>query len=508
MAIVQGSEITFEQSDIDLFSKLSNDYNPLHIDAAYARRTPFGECVVYGILGVLVALRGLFKEGPVHLKALEVTFARPLFLGTAYMVESKIERHGSMTARILRGDNAKFVVRAEYETVNGPPWTSVNPSPPIAATREPADYDPATSAKECSGEYAISASHVKDLKRAIDFRWSHIHPLQLSAVCWSSYLVGMEVPGKQALFQSLSMEFANRTDDIGTKIAYSARVESFDASVSMLQISAQLSNAEGASSPAGLAKVRISAANRPPPVEYSTARLEAVTGRSSALAGKLTVVTGSSRGLGSLIALGCSLHGSNVVIHGKDRGQEIEKVAGLVTSLGRVSTICTGDLNAPETWPALASAARAQGGKVDILVSNAFPPVVPLGFGEVTDDIVEARICRVIASTMNGFRAFLPLLCEGGYLINISSEWTRKPLRHFSHYVTAKAAIEGLVLALAAEYPKINFLTVRPPRLHTDMTNDIIPEMQGQAPQGVVAAILREVEGDHGPSNYKELDTF
>ena len=51
--MTQPGEITFTQADVELFSALSHDHNPLHVDSNYARRTPFGECVVYGILGVL-----------------------------------------------------------------------------------------------------------------------------------------------------------------------------------------------------------------------------------------------------------------------------------------------------------------------------------------------------------------------------------------------------------------------------------------------------------------------
>ena len=84
-------------------------------------------------------------------------------------------------------------------------------------------------------------------------------------------------------------------------------MDSYDADTSMLGMSAQLTSP---ASGRAFASAKIDAARRPPPIEYSLEQLEAAVGRSDALAGKLALVTGSSRGLGSQIALGCCLHGA------------------------------------------------------------------------------------------------------------------------------------------------------------------------------------------------------
>ena len=48
--------IRFERADLDLFSAASHDRNPLHLCDQYARRTAYGEPVVFGIFGALAAL--------------------------------------------------------------------------------------------------------------------------------------------------------------------------------------------------------------------------------------------------------------------------------------------------------------------------------------------------------------------------------------------------------------------------------------------------------------------
>ena len=62
--------VVFSAAALDAFRRLSHDENPLHYDAAYARRTPFGAPVVYGMLGVLAALRAITRLGPVRLQTL------------------------------------------------------------------------------------------------------------------------------------------------------------------------------------------------------------------------------------------------------------------------------------------------------------------------------------------------------------------------------------------------------------------------------------------------------
>lgn len=50
-------------------------------------------------------------------------------------------------------------------------------------------------------------------------------------------------------------------------------------------------------------------------------------------------------------------------------------------------------------------------------------------------------------------------------------QWTWHRAWANAHYVAAKHALEGMVRAVAVEYPSIRAVIVRPPKLHTDQTN-------------------------------------
>lgn len=59
--ISQGRTIT--EADIVAFACLSGDFNPLHIDAEFAKTTQFGERIAHGLLGLSIATGLMSKMG-------------------------------------------------------------------------------------------------------------------------------------------------------------------------------------------------------------------------------------------------------------------------------------------------------------------------------------------------------------------------------------------------------------------------------------------------------------
>ena len=53
---------TFTLEDQNTFAKFSGDFNPIHVDPIFARRTISGQCVVHGIHGLMWALDSLFSK--------------------------------------------------------------------------------------------------------------------------------------------------------------------------------------------------------------------------------------------------------------------------------------------------------------------------------------------------------------------------------------------------------------------------------------------------------------
>jgi len=92
----QGRTIT--EADVVNFAGVSGDYNPLHMDAEFAKTTPFGQRIAHGLLVMSVAT-GLrqhvaLMEGAL-LAFLEIRswrFRRPVFIGDTIRARTEVAR--------------------------------------------------------------------------------------------------------------------------------------------------------------------------------------------------------------------------------------------------------------------------------------------------------------------------------------------------------------------------------------------------------------------------------
>ena len=79
------AEITrsFNANDLRVFSKLSGDINPVHLDEKYASKTIFGSCIVHGALASsifsTIFANTLPGPGCIYLKS-ESKFLKPIYL--------------------------------------------------------------------------------------------------------------------------------------------------------------------------------------------------------------------------------------------------------------------------------------------------------------------------------------------------------------------------------------------------------------------------------------------
>ena len=84
---------SFSESDVDLFSKLSGDENPVHLNEEYAKTTLFGRRIVHGALASSI-FSALFANklpgaGCIYLK-FENKFLRPIYLNEKVIFKVEI----------------------------------------------------------------------------------------------------------------------------------------------------------------------------------------------------------------------------------------------------------------------------------------------------------------------------------------------------------------------------------------------------------------------------------
>jgi 3-hydroxybutyryl-CoA dehydratase len=106
--------------DIEAFAAVSHDTNPVHLDEAYAKTTPFGGRIAHGMLGAayISAVLGTKLPGPgaIYLSQ-QLRFRRPVKIGdpvTAKVtVQAVDEKRGHVTLETICQVNGKTVIDGE-----------------------------------------------------------------------------------------------------------------------------------------------------------------------------------------------------------------------------------------------------------------------------------------------------------------------------------------------------------------------------------------------------------
>jgi dihydroxycyclohexadiene carboxylate dehydrogenase len=164
-------------------------------------------------------------------------------------------------------------------------------------------------------------------------------------------------------------------------------------------------------------------------------------------AGKVMVVGGGAQGIGQGVVLRAAAEGAQVLV--ADRADFVEEVAA--QAQGQVIGLQC-DLETPQGAQAAIARAKAEFGRVDILVNNVGGAIRMRPFAEFTPEQIEAEIRRSLFPTLWGCHAVLPLMLEqgGGVIVNVSSNATRGIRR--GPYSAAKGGVNALTQALAMEY--------------------------------------------------------
>jgi acyl dehydratase len=87
---------TVTEADVSLFAGLSGDYNPLHTDAVFAAKTPFGQRIAHGMLAVSISTGlgqtlGIFEGTTLALLAQTFEYKAPVLFGDTLRLRLTVE---------------------------------------------------------------------------------------------------------------------------------------------------------------------------------------------------------------------------------------------------------------------------------------------------------------------------------------------------------------------------------------------------------------------------------
>jgi 3-oxoacyl-[acyl-carrier protein] reductase len=178
------------------------------------------------------------------------------------------------------------------------------------------------------------------------------------------------------------------------------------------------------------------------------------------LAGRVAVITGGSQGIGREIARLLAAEGADLVLAAR-RTEILEATADeLRSAASRRVLAVTADVATPDGATAIADAALAEFGHVDMLVNNAGK-----GFNKPLDELTDAdwyaSLDLNLMSAVRLCRALVPQMCARGWgrVVNISTRVAREPDPYFAAYAASKAALINFSKSLANAHSADGVLT-------------------------------------------------
>lgn len=209
------------------------------------------------------------------------------------------------------------------------------------------------------------------------------------------------------------------------------------------------------------------------------------------LEGKVSMVTGASRGIGRAIALALANEGSDVALNFSTRREPAEEVAAEIRAMGRKAQIYQADVSKPEDNDAMVAQVLQDFGPVQIVVNNA----------GITRDKSFVKMDRpmwfeVLNVNLTGpamiiHRLIKPMLELGwGRVINITSIVGEMGNFGQANYAAAKGGLIALTKSLAREFARkgVTVNAVAPGFIETDMTSEIpdkvLDQVRDSTPMG------------------------
>lgn len=215
------------------------------------------------------------------------------------------------------------------------------------------------------------------------------------------------------------------------------------------------------------------------------------TGR---LAGKRTVITGATGGMGRVACRMFCEAGARVI------GTDLDAAAGRLlqqemASAGHDFAFHAADVTSEADIDALAALARQRWGGLDVLYNNAGIILGKPLLGTTVEEWDRLHAVNT-RSVFLAIRAFAPLMGAGGSIVNISSGGGARAMRNMSAYGSSKAGVIMLTKVAALELaPDIRVNAILPGTIDTPMPRNFI----SRVPAGEQREAAWQALGDGRP---------
>ncbi len=202
-----------------------------------------------------------------------------------------------------------------------------------------------------------------------------------------------------------------------------------------------------------------------------------------ALADRVVLVTGSSRGIGAEIAVLAAAEGARVAIHYHRSDDGAARTLERVARAGGSGACFGADVADGAAAEGLVAAVIGQFGRIDGLVNNAGETQVG-PFLEIQPEEWERVIRTDLTAAYHTSRAALPSMIQrgSGAIVNVASRLGQMGIPRTAAYSAAKAGLIGLTRSLAREFAPqgVRINAVAPGFTVTEMTADLADTDEGR----------------------------
>ncbi|MDB5503157.1 MAG: putative oxidoreductase [Tardiphaga sp.] len=190
---------------------------------------------------------------------------------------------------------------------------------------------------------------------------------------------------------------------------------------------------------------------------------------------QIALITGASRGLGRNMALHLAKRGVHIVGTYRSGAVEADALRQEIEALGGTAAMLALDVTDTASFPTFATTVaktlKTDFGRerFDFLVNNAGNGLFA-NFAEATEEEFESLVTTHLRGPVFLTQKLLPLIEDGGRILNVSSGFVRFTLPGYSLYAAMKAAVEVLTRYMAVELGarRIRVNAIAPGAIATD----------------------------------------
>jgi hypothetical protein len=309
----------FTLQDQQGFAALSGDFNPVHVDPLYARRTIFGKAVVHGVHLLMWAFESFLsaeKSDSIQITNIRADFWKSIGLNEEVLCTWEHTSAGKIILQISSDDI--LYVKCSFTLIPNNKYCDNYKDEPIYQLQNCIELKPSEITGN-KGNLQLKLNH-KLLKNLFPKISAFVPIWQTATILGTTRLVGMECPGLHSIFSRLKITFGS---EFVSECQW--RVESFDETTKMLNMTLNSGNSISG---------EIIAFHRGMPVKqisFNDAQKLVIADEFSK---ERVLVIGGSRGLGEVTAKLFAAGGAEVIVTYAKGKNDAEKIVQEISKQG------------------------------------------------------------------------------------------------------------------------------------------------------------------------------